>query len=155
MINLWCSFCPLLYLFCAEEFQPIILILKKAVLEQLTPKLLRTAVNAAGLVTPLEHVSQLAPPLAHSAEASLPLAPVLVPSFALRGRDPALFVCQHAPKKISETETKKEGRIEPEQNVIEFVVRPETVANNTVKSRRCCLIVVYCTAPCFVSLGKM
>ena len=28
LINLWCSFCPLLYIFCAEEFQPIILILK-------------------------------------------------------------------------------------------------------------------------------
>ena len=40
LINLWCSFCPPLYIFCAEEFQPIILILKKAFLEQLTPKLL-------------------------------------------------------------------------------------------------------------------
>ena len=36
-----CSFCLLLYIFCAEEFHPIISILKKAVLEQLTPKLLR------------------------------------------------------------------------------------------------------------------
>ena len=40
--NSWCSFCPLLCIFCAEEFhQPIILVLKKAVLEQLTTKLLR------------------------------------------------------------------------------------------------------------------
>ena len=45
LINLWCSFCPLLYIFCAEEFQPIILILKKAVLEQLTTKLLTTGLD--------------------------------------------------------------------------------------------------------------
>ena len=40
LINLWCSFCPLLYILCAEEFQLIILIPKKAVLKQLTTKLL-------------------------------------------------------------------------------------------------------------------
>jgi hypothetical protein len=36
----WCIFCPPLYIFYAEEIEPIILVLKKAVLEQLTTILL-------------------------------------------------------------------------------------------------------------------
>ena len=38
--NLWCSFCPPLCIFYAEEIEPILLILTKAVLKQLTTKLL-------------------------------------------------------------------------------------------------------------------
>ena len=35
LINLWCSFCPLLYIFYAAEIEPIIALLKKSVLGQL------------------------------------------------------------------------------------------------------------------------
>jgi len=45
LINLWCKFCPPLYIFYAEEFEPIILVLKKAVLEQLTPNVVLNAMS--------------------------------------------------------------------------------------------------------------
>ena len=69
LINLWCSFCPLLYIFCAEEFQPVILILKKSCFGTINTK----AVN------PLEVLIR-AVQFAHSSPRSNygPLRPCLV-----------------------------------------------------------------------------